>query len=78
VGTAIGAVVGGVVTGLAVSTGADALVLKLEEHLNRDELKAAIIAAIEARRAELHAALDGDAPAQRVADPEPPAASAGP
>jgi hypothetical protein len=61
VGTAVGALIGGAVAGIAVSTGTDYLMLKLEEAINRDTQRAEIIAAIEAKRAEMHAALNGDA-----------------
>jgi hypothetical protein len=52
-GTAIGALAGGIVGGLGVGLGVDYAVLKLEEALSRETNRAGIIAAIDAKEAEL-------------------------
>lgn len=44
--------------GAAVAVGADEVALRIEEHYNRAEFRAEIVAAIEAQRAEVLAALD--------------------
>jgi hypothetical protein len=56
-GTAIGALAGGIVGGFGVGLGADYLVLKLEESLSRETNRAGIIAAIDAKEAELRRGL---------------------
>jgi hypothetical protein len=56
-GTAIGALAGGIVGGFGVGLGADYLVLKLEEALSRETNRAGIIAAIDAKEAELRQGL---------------------
>lgn len=57
-GTAIGAAVGGALGGVAFGLGVDALLLELEETLHRDDLKAALLEALNASRAEAHSAIE--------------------
>jgi hypothetical protein len=52
VGTAIGAIVGGIVGGIAAGVAVDAVILKLDEEMNRQEFKNEIITSINGARME--------------------------
>lgn len=52
-GTAAGALIGGVLGGLAVGVGTDYLLVKLEEALSRESLRAQMLAALDASRQEM-------------------------
>ncbi|MGR3803101.1 hypothetical protein [Marinibacterium profundimaris] len=58
IGTVAGAVIGGVVGGLAVGVGTDFLLVKLEETLSRDTLRAEMVAALDESRAEMLGLID--------------------
>ncbi|MGV6849373.1 MAG: hypothetical protein ACWA5A_13455 [Marinibacterium sp.] len=53
-GTALGAAVGGALGGVALGLGVDALLLELEETLHREDLRAALVAALADARADAH------------------------
>ena len=60
IGTAAGAVIGGLIGGLAVGAGTDFLLVKLEEALSRDQLRAEMVSALDAARADMHGLIDAD------------------
>lgn len=57
IGTMIGGVVGGVIGGVVGGVAADALILKLDEEMNREEFRKEILASIDAARKDFKASL---------------------
>ena len=59
-GTTVGAIAGGAIAGLAFGVGADALLLRLDEAMNRDKFRADVVSVLNAERQRVLDAISPD------------------